>query len=80
MELVEHVQVIGLFAHRLIGVSPYFLCPDVLQDRFGLLGVIPKISLLCNTFFVFDFYALAIVVKDTSSVPQYGLSSLSTVR
>ena len=44
-----------------------------------MFGIIPEISLLGDEFFVFYFYALMIVVKDTSSRRSHEPSSLSTV-
>jgi hypothetical protein len=77
MKLIEHVEVVDLFAHGLIGIRPYFLGPDVLQDGFRLFRIIPEISLVGNPLFVFDFYAFSIVVKDTSSRQPRGPSRLS---
>jgi hypothetical protein len=61
------------------GIRPDFFGPDIFQDEFGLFGIVPKISLVGDEFFVFYFGNLAIVVKDTSSRPPHGSSSLSTV-
>jgi hypothetical protein len=61
------------------GIGPHLLGPDIFQDGLGLLGIIPKISLMRDEFFVVYFGNLAIVVKDTSSRPPHGSSSLSTV-
>jgi hypothetical protein len=77
MEFIEHLEVVSFFADRLIGISPNLLGPDIFQDGFGLLRVVPEVRLMRNTFFVFDFYSLAIVVKDTSSRQPRGPSRLS---
>lgn len=80
MKLIQYLEVVNLFANGIIGVGPDLLGPDVFQDYFGLFGIIPEISLLADSLFVFDFYSLAIVVKDTSSRQPLGPSSLSTVQ
>jgi hypothetical protein len=77
---MKHLQVVNRFADGLIGIGPDLLGPYVLQDRFGLLGVVPEIGLVGDPFFVFDFYAFTIVVKDTSSRQPLGPSRLSAGR
>jgi len=77
MEFLQHFQVVNFFVDNFIGIGPDLLGPDVLQDNFRLFGVVPEISLLADSFFVFDFYSLAIVVKDTSSRQPHGPSNLS---
>jgi hypothetical protein len=80
MKFIQYLEVFNLFVDGIIGVGPDFLGPDVFQDDFSLFGIIPEVSLLADSFFVFDFYSLAIVVKDTSSRQPRGPSSLSTVQ
>jgi hypothetical protein len=80
MKLIEHVEVVDCFGHSLIGIGPDFLGPDILQDGFGLLGIIPEIGLVRDPLLVFDFYAFAIVVKDTSSRQPLWPSRLSAGR
>lgn len=80
MKFIENFEVVELLVYFFIRVGPDFLRADVLQDDFRLFGVVPKIVLLGDAFFVFDFYFLTIVVKDTSSKPRHGPSSLSIGR
>jgi hypothetical protein len=80
VKFIQYLEVINLFVDSIIGIRPDFLGADVFQDYFGLFGIIPEISLLADSLFVFDFYSLAIVVKDTSSRQPRGPSSLSTVQ
>jgi hypothetical protein len=63
----------------LVGIGPDFLGAKLFQCSFCLFGIIPEIGLLGNQLFVFYFDDLTIVVKDTSSKPQFWPSSLSTV-
>jgi hypothetical protein len=80
MKFIEHLEVVREFTHGLIGVSPNLLGPDIFQDRFGLLGVVPEIGLVGDPLFVFDFYAFTIVVKGTSSRQPLWPSRLSIGR
>jgi len=77
MKFNKHFEIIELRADGIIGIRPHLFGADIFQDRFSLFGIVPEVSLLCNTFFVFDFYSLAIVVKDTSSRQPLGPSNLS---
>jgi hypothetical protein len=61
------------------GIRPDLFGPDGLQRGFGLLGIVPEIGLLRDQLFIFYFYALTIVVKDTPSRRSHEPSSLSTV-
>jgi len=61
------------------GIGPDLFGPDTSQNGFSLLGIVPKIGLVGDELLVFYFGNLAIVVKDTSSRPPHGSSSLSTV-
>jgi hypothetical protein len=80
VKFIKHLEVLHLFVDFFKGVSPNLLGPDIFKDGFGLPGVVPKISLVGDEFFVFYFVDLAIVVKDTSSRPPHGSSSLSTAQ
>jgi hypothetical protein len=80
VKFVEHLQVVQQAAYVVVRVRPDFLGANVFENWFRLLGVVPKIRLVRNAFFVFYFGLFAIVVKDTSSKPPHGLSCLSTVR
>jgi len=79
VKFIEHVQIFNLFVYPFKSVGPDFLGPYTVKNNFSLLGVIPKIRLMGDAFFVFYFVDLAIVVKDTSSRQPRGPSSLSTV-
>ncbi|MBI1766789.1 MAG: hypothetical protein HYR67_00260, partial [Bacteroidetes bacterium] len=46
VKFVEHFKVIQLLGDFAICVRPDFFGPDVFQDGFRLLGVIPKIRLM----------------------------------
>jgi hypothetical protein len=76
MEFIQNFQVIKLLADFVKGISPDLLGPDVLQNGFGLLGVVPEIRLVRDPLLVFYFSLLAIVVKDTSSRRRYDLLDL----
>ena len=77
LKFIEYFQVVQLFAYFFVSIRPDFLGAYFFQREFGLFGVGPEIGLLCDALFVFNFYFLAIVVKDTSSKPLHGLSDLS---
>jgi hypothetical protein len=76
VEFIQNFQVIKLLADLVEGIGPDFLGPDVLQDGFGLLWVVPEIRLVRDPLLVFYFGLLAIVVKDTSSRRRYDLLDL----
>jgi hypothetical protein len=76
VKFIEHLEVIELLAHLVIGVSPDFFSPDIFQNGFCLLWVVPEIGLMCDALLVLYLGSLAIVVKDTSSRRRYDLLDL----
>src|SRR5690606_36123108 len=79
VEFIQHFEILDFLVQAFKRSSPGFSGLDLFHGFFGFFRIVPKVCLGRYGLKVLDLYFLTIVVKDTSSKPMCGLSSLSVV-
>ncbi|MBT8286713.1 MAG: hypothetical protein KJO00_01760, partial [Bacteroidia bacterium] len=70
VKVIKDFEIFDMILCQFIIRHPLFIDPKVFHEAFGRFGIIPKIRVEGLLFFVLDFDAFGIYVKDTSLTRQ----------